>query len=86
MEERKVAGIFQFSFLNFYLRRSIRIKILDGSIRITTNKNDTWMDTGKPLEFKSSAIRKEEVTHMFVGISGKKNRGTMKVKACKYVE
>ena len=71
--------------MKILLRKSIRIKILDGSIRITTNKDDTWMNTGKPLEFKSSAIRKEEITHMFVGIDGEKAKGNMKVKACKYV-
>ena len=43
------------------------------------------MNTGKPLEFKSSAIRKKDVTHMFVGIYGKNNKGSMKVKAWKYV-
>ena len=59
---------------------------MDGSIRITTNKYDTWMNTGKPLEFKSSAIRKKDVTHMFVGIYGKNNKGSMKVKAWKYVQ
>ena len=85
MAKRKVVAIFKFLFKKFYFRRSIQIEILDGSIRITTNKNDTWMNTGKPLEFKSSEIRKEDVTHMFVGISGKMNKGTLKVAACKYV-
>ena len=86
MEKRKVVGIFEIPFLfKFYSRRSIRIEILDGSIRITTNKNGTWMNTGKPLEFKSSEIRKEDVTHMFVGTAGKMNKGTMKVKAYKYI-
>ena len=57
---------------------------MDGSIRITTNKTGTWMDKDKPFEFKSSAIRKKEVTHMFVGVGKKVPKGTMKVKACKY--
>ena len=43
------------------------------------------MNTGKPLEFKSSVIRKEDVTHMYVGKGGYKAKGTMKINACKYV-
>ena len=43
------------------------------------------MKTGEPLEFKSSEIRKQDVTHMFVGIAGEKGKGTMKINACKYV-
>ena len=42
------------------------------------------MDKEEPLVFKSSAIRKKEVTHMFVRVS-KGERGTMKVDAYKYV-
>ena len=64
-------------------RSKIRIRILDGSIRISTNDNGTWMDTDKPFEFFSKAIRKSEVTHMFVGV-GRRAKGTMKVKAYKY--
>ena len=75
----------KFLFEQFCFRRSIRIEILAGSIRITTNKNGTWMNAGKPLEFKSSEIRKEDVTHMYVGIDGERARGNMKVNAYKYV-
>ena len=57
---------------------------MDGSIVITTNRNGNWMDKDEPLVFKSSAIRKKEVTHMFVGVS-QGERGTMKVDAYKYV-
>ena len=42
------------------------------------------MDKEKPLEFKSSAIRKNEITHMFVGVS-QGEKGNMKVTASKYV-
>ena len=42
------------------------------------------MDKEKPLEFKSSAIRKNEITHMLVGVSNGE-KGTMKVVASKYV-
>ena len=66
------------------LRDKIRIKILDESISITTNKNGNWMDKETPLEFRSSAIRKKEVTHMFVGVY-QGERGTIKVDAYKYV-
>lgn len=52
---------------------------------ITTNRNGKWMDKEEPLVFESSAIRKENVTHMFVGVSHGK-RGTMKVDAYKYVK
>ena len=65
-------------------RGKVKIEILDGLIRISTNKNGTWIDTGKPFEFESSEIRKEEVTHMYVG-AGKKAKGEIKVKGYKYV-
>ena len=42
------------------------------------------MDKEKPLVFKSSAIQKENVTHMFAGV-GKRAKGNMKVEAYKYV-
>jgi len=42
------------------------------------------MNTGNPFELKSSEIRKEQVTHMYVGVGVKAN-GNMKVKAYKYV-
>ena len=66
------------------LRNNIRIQILDGSIVITTNRNGNWMNKEEPLVFKSSAIRKENVTHMFVGVSEGEG-GTIKVDAYKYV-
>ena len=66
------------------LRDKIRITIFDGSISITTNRNGNWMDKETPLEFKSSAIRKNEITHMFVGVS-QGEKGNMKVTASKYV-
>ena len=43
------------------------------------------MDKEEPLVFKSSAIRKKEVTHMFVGVGKKVPKGNMKVEAYKYV-
>ena len=42
------------------------------------------MKTGKPFELKSSEIRKDQVTHMYVGV-GEGEEGNMKVKAYKYV-
>ena len=53
-------------------------------MRISTTKDGNWMNTGKPFEFESSEIRKEEVTHMYVG-AGKKTKGNIKVKGYKYV-
>ena len=65
-------------------RGKVKIQILDGLIRISTNENGTWMNTGKPFEFESSEIRKEEVTHMYVG-AGKMAKGNIKVKGYVYV-
>ena len=58
---------------------------MDGSIVITTNRNGNWMDKDEPLVFKSSAIRKDNVTHMFVGVGKRVPKGNMKVEAYKYV-
>ena len=69
---------------NILFRDKIRIEILDGSIRISTNGNGTWMKTGKPFELKSSEIRRDQVTHMYVGVA-EGEKGNIKVKAYKYV-
>ena len=74
----------QTHFLNSHFRGKIKIEILDGLIRISTTKDGNWMNRGKPFEFESPEIRKEEVTHMYVG-AGKKAKGNIKVKGYKYV-
>ena len=43
------------------------------------------MNKEEPLVFKSPAIRKENVTHMFVGVGKRVPKGNMKVDAYKYV-
>ena len=70
------------SYLQKWLfRGQIRIEILNGSIRISTNENGTWMNTSKPFELKSPEIRWEQVTHMYVGVGKAVPKGNMKVKA-----
>ena len=43
------------------------------------------MNTSKPFELKSPEIRREQVTHMYVGVGKAVPKGNMKVKAYKYV-
>merc|ERR1712131_146420 len=50
------------------VRGQIKIEILNGAIRISTNENGTWMNTIKPFELKSPEIRREQVTHMYGGV------------------
>ena len=87
MEKCKVDTKLNFNnqiFKKIISRGKLRIEILDGLIRISTNDNGNWLATDKPFELKSSEIRKKEVTHMYVGV-WKKAKGHMKVTAYKYV-
>ena len=72
------------TFFESIFRGKVKIQILDGLIRISTNRDGNWMNTGKPFEFESPEIRKQEVTHMYVG-AGKKTKGNIKVMGYKYV-
>ena len=68
------------------LRSNVRIRVTDELIRVTTNDTGTFMNTGQPLELRSTETfngeLKRVLRYLFIGIKGSKvsYEGTLGIK------